>query len=265
LNRHVGGKAYVPIKNLLLEAIDEHEQTLDEENPGDFIDQMLIEIARTTDPESSFYKETGKQNLLNTLFDLFLAGAETTATTLTWALLYMVRETQVQKKVQEELDRVIGSDRLPLYTDRANLPYTEAVLMEIQRCANIAPLALAHCNSRPINVNGMIIPANTMMSPILLEVLKGDHWGEDATTFRPDRHLGPDGTLHQDEQFIPFSIGKRRCPGENLAKIELFQFFTGIVQKYNILPEDPNHLPTEDYVMGLTISPKPFQCILDPR
>ena len=73
----------------------------------------------------------------------------------------------------------------------------------------------------------MTIPANTMVSPLMSEILKGDHWGQDKEMFRPERFLDDNGEIIQDEHLIPFSIGKRRCPGEALARIELFQFFTG--------------------------------------
>ena len=77
------------------ESIKEHQATLDESAPRDFTDAMLIEINKTTDPTSSFYGDFGIENLTNVLMDLFMAGSETTATTLTWAMLYMVRYPQV--------------------------------------------------------------------------------------------------------------------------------------------------------------------------
>ena len=76
---------------IMRECIKEHEETIDVNEPRDFIDKVLIEIEKTENPESSFYAEKGKLNLLNTLFDLFPAGSETTSTTLTWAMLYMLR------------------------------------------------------------------------------------------------------------------------------------------------------------------------------
>merc|ERR1719384_301834 len=110
-----------------------HQQTLDVNDPRDYTDMALMEIEKTTDTKSSFYGQFGIDNLKVTLFDLFLAGSETTSTTLTWAALYLVRYPEVQSRVQEELDQVVGQDRLPAMKDRADLPYTEAVMMEIQR------------------------------------------------------------------------------------------------------------------------------------
>merc|ERR1712241_1328853 len=132
------------IQDMMAESIKQHQQTLDMEDPRDFTDSMLIEINKTTDTTSSFYGEFGIENLRNTLFDLFLAGSETTSTTLTWAALYMVRYPEIQSKVQHELDTVVGHNRLPNMEDKRNLPYVEAVIMEIQRHACIVPLGLRH-------------------------------------------------------------------------------------------------------------------------
>jgi cytochrome P450 len=86
--------------------VSEHEATIDPNEPRDFIDKVLVEMRATTDPASSFYGEQGRQNLVETLMDLFAAGSETTSTTLTWAMLYMVREPAVQDRLQAQLTGV---------------------------------------------------------------------------------------------------------------------------------------------------------------
>ena len=106
------------------------------------------------------------------------------------------------------------------------MPYTEAVIHEIMRCGNIVPLGINHTSSQPITVNGVTIPAYTMISPLFISILKGDHW-QNGMTFNPDRFLLKDGSVKKDEHLIPFSIGKRQCLGETLAKAEMFLFFTG--------------------------------------
>ena len=103
---------------------------------------MLIEIENTTDESSSFYGHIGMNNSKVTLIDLFGGGQETTSTTLTWAAGYLVIYPQIQDKVREELDNVVGINRSPSMSDKPNLHYIEAVLMEIQRHSNILPLGL---------------------------------------------------------------------------------------------------------------------------
>ena len=93
--------------------------------------------------------------------------------------------------------------------------------METQRYANIVPNGVQHVSDRDITVNGLTIPAFTLIQPLLTEILKGDYWG-DGTTFRPERFLDGEGRVRKDEHLIPFSIGKRQCLGETLAKVKLF-------------------------------------------
>ena len=85
----------------------------------------MIEIQNTKDPNSSFYGEKGINNLAANLMDLFIAGSETTSTTLTWAILYMVRNPDVQDKVQKDLDTVLGKYKIPSLSDKPSLPYTD--------------------------------------------------------------------------------------------------------------------------------------------
>ena len=134
----------------------------------------MIKIKETTDPSSSFFGEKGRENLAITLYDLFLAGSETTATTLKWALLYMARYPSVQKKVQhqQEMDTAIGHGLPPSLKDKPNLPYTEAGLMEIRRYANILPNGANHSSRKDIVVNGLTIPAGTLVIPLMVEILK---------------------------------------------------------------------------------------------
>ena len=113
LERNVSLQVKHDIMGMMKKSIADHEESLDPNEPRDFTDKVLIEIGRTTDPTSSYYGEAGKEHLANTLMDMFVAGSETTSTTLTWAMLYMARYPAVLQKVVEELDRVVGRGRAP--------------------------------------------------------------------------------------------------------------------------------------------------------
>ena len=111
------------VRDMLEKTIESHRENLDENDPKDFIDMMLIEM-KTEDQSSSFYGSKGEESLLENLFDLFAAGSDTTSTTLTWSVLYMLLFPEVQEEVQHEIDRVVGRDRLPKISDRAEMPFT---------------------------------------------------------------------------------------------------------------------------------------------
>jgi len=257
-------KMFNDVVDMMEENIEKHKETLDRNDPRDFTDLALIEIENTTDESSSFYGEKGFDGLKTILLDLFIAGSETTSTTLTWAALYMVRYPEIQEKVQKELDSIVGPNRSPNMADKPHLHYTEAVIMEIQRHSNIVPLGLRHIINKDVDVKGQTIPAGTHVYPMMAEILKGDNWG-DGTVFRPERFINEEGNIKKYEEFMPFSIGKRQCLGETLAKTELFLFFTSLVHQYKFLPEVEKEFPLEQWEFGVTCLPKPFKVKLKNR
>ena len=105
------------------------------------IEAFLYKIQKTSNVNDPHYANTGELNLMNVLFDLFLAGADTTSITLDWAMLYMILNPDVQAKVREELDQNIGSKKAKM-SEKIKTPYTEATIHEIQRKANILPLSV---------------------------------------------------------------------------------------------------------------------------
>ena len=138
-----------------------------------------------------------------------------------------------------------------------NILIIQAVIMEVQRMANIVPEGVHHRCREDVEVRGITIPKHTLIAPIFGEVFRGNHW-ENPDTFNPNRFMDADGNVVKNELLIPFSIGKRVCPGESLAKSELFLFFTGLLQNF-CLTHPPSEEPlTEKYEPGLTISPLPF-------
>ena len=95
-------------------------------------------------------------------------------------------------------------------------------------------------------------------------ILKGDHW-EDGEVFNPSRFLDNEGKLFEDEQLIPFSIGKRICPGQNLANVEFFLYFTRIIQLFDFHPLDESNLPKETFTSGVASTPTPFHLLFSSR
>ncbi|XP_051908128.1 cytochrome P450 2K1-like isoform X2 [Hippocampus zosterae] len=199
-------------------------------------------------------------NLLMTVSNLFAAGTETTSTTLRWAFLLMAKYPHIQEKVREELNQVIG-DRQVQVEDRKNLPYTDAVIHETQRLANIIPMALPHRTSRDVTFHGYFIKKGTTVYPLLTSVLHDDSVWEKPHSFHPQHFLDKDGKFIKHDAFMPFSAGRRVCLGESLARMELFVFFVTLLQHFRFRPppgvsEDQLDLTP---MVGGTLSPAPHK------
>ncbi|XP_013856633.1 cytochrome P450 2K1, partial [Austrofundulus limnaeus] len=163
--------------------IAELRETLNLEVRRCFVDAFLIHKKHLEDTEimNSHYHD---DNLVHSVMDLIGAGTETTAMTLMWSLLYMAKFPQIQDGVQEELSRVVGSHQIGM-EDRKNLPYTDAVIHEIQRLANIAPMALPHTTSKDLTFQGYNITEGTTVIPLLTSVLYDESEWESPHTFNP--------------------------------------------------------------------------------
>ncbi|XP_025004571.1 cytochrome P450 2AC1 isoform X2 [Gallus gallus] len=206
-------------------------QVLDKNDQRSFIDAFLVK-QQENEKANKFFDD---ENLTEVVRNLFTAGMDTTATTLRWGLLLMMKYPEIQKKVQEEIDRVIGSNP-PRTEHRTKMPYTDAVIHEIQRFANILPLNLPHETTMDVTIKGYFIPKGTYIIPLLNSVLQDKTQWEKPCSFHPEHFLNSEGKFVKKDAFIPFSAGRRICAGETLAKMELFLFFTSLLQRFTFQP-----------------------------
>ncbi|GMR46743.1 hypothetical protein PMAYCL1PPCAC_16939, partial [Pristionchus mayeri] len=180
-----------------------------------------------------------EDQMVNVCSDFFIAGMETTSTTLRWAMLLMAKNQEVQDKIRAEIHSVLGKDGEVTMVDRQRLPYTSAAITELQRVANIGPLNVTHRTVKDTKVDGHVIPNDTLIMAQIYNVMKRGEIFEDPDEFKPERFLMADGKTPSNatlEQAIPFSMGKRICAGESLARMELFLGLACILQKYRLLP-----------------------------
>ncbi|XP_023263812.1 cytochrome P450 2J6-like [Seriola lalandi dorsalis] len=248
------------VKDFIKAELKEHKQNWDPSDQRDYIDCFLNEIQNKGQAENSFDEES----LVMSVLDLFVAGSETTSTTMRWAFLYMAKYPEIQEKVQAEINRVIGQSRQPSMEDRANLPYTDAVIHEIQRMGNIVPLSLPHIVSRDVQLGGYTIPKGVTIIPNLTSVLLDKNEWETPNTFNPGHFLNKEGKFVKRAAFIPFSAGKRVCLGENLARMELFLFFTSFMQHFTFsMPAGVK--PVLDYRLGITLAPHQYEICVTSR
>ncbi|XP_075057361.1 cytochrome P450 2K1-like [Mixophyes fleayi] len=248
------------MQEFLKETFIKQEKELDINDQRNLIESFLAK-QQEGKQESTLYFHN--KNLVGLVNNLFTAGMETTSTTLRWGLLLMMKYPEIQKKVQNEIERVIGSAQ-PQTEHRKQMPYTDAVIHEIQRFGDIVPSNVAHATSQDVTFRGYFIQKGTIVLPILSSVLRDEAYFEKPEEFCPEHFLDSEGHFKKSDAFIPFSLGKRSCAGENLAKTELFVFFTTLLQNFTFQAPPGAKLDLTPAI-GFTNAPLPHEICAIPR
>ncbi|KAL0954546.1 hypothetical protein HGRIS_003512 [Hohenbuehelia grisea] len=199
----------------------------------------------------------------------FIAGAETTWSALVIFLLAMVRHPDIQRRAQEEIDRVTGPDRLPDFSDQNSLPFVECLVQEVLRWHPVVPLGIPHrCMEEDIYRN-MFIPKGSIVIANLHGMALDESVYSDPTSFNPSRFL-PKPIGNEEPLFqAAFGFGRRACPGMHLALAGLWIVMVTILATADIskaTDKDGNTIEVEpDYTNGLASRPKPFPCRIQSR
>ncbi|XP_070151844.1 methyl farnesoate epoxidase [Polyergus mexicanus] len=233
-----------------------HKQSRTHGEFRDFIDVYLAEMERSKSIISCFDEE----QLISVMKDLFTAGVETTNNIIGFIITYLAVREDVQGKVHEEIERVLGKEVLPRIAHKNRLPYLNATIAEVLRLANVGPTSIPHRATTDATLLGYEIKKNyTLLANFRSVHMDEKHWG-DPKEFRPERFIDDRGKYVEDPWLIPFGLGRRKCLGEILARNSVFLFTACLLQKFQftLSPEHPS--PILDGVDGFTISP-PDICI----
>ncbi|PIL26201.1 cytochrome P450 [Ganoderma sinense ZZ0214-1] len=166
---------------------------------------------------------------------IYSGGADTTVSAELTFILAMGLWPAVQKKAQEELDAVVGHDRLPTYADIAQMPYLNAVYLETLRWNLVVPLGVAHAILEDDFYEGYFIPKGSIVCVNQWRILHDPEIYADPFTFNPQRFLPGLGKEPElDPRKIAFGFGRRICPGLHLAEVSVLMVAASLLSAFNI-------------------------------
>ncbi|KAF5900087.1 cytochrome P450 1B1-like [Clarias magur] len=231
----------------------QHRDTYDPDVTRDISDAIISVI------------EHGKNHMLTkdfvegTVTDLIGAGQDTVSTVMQWMLLLLVKYPAMQTKLQEQIDKVVGPDRLPSMEDKINLAYLDAFIYETMRYTSFVPVTIPHSTTTDVTIEGLHIPKDTVVFINQWSVNHDPQKWQDPHIFNPSRFLDENGALNKDltSSVMIFSTGKRRCIGDHIAKTEIFLFLAILLHQCTF-KSNPSQTLTMECSYGLALKPVDF-------
>ena len=236
---------------------------------ADMHSMMDILLAARHAQQTEVIKEINVQLLLTSTI---VAGSATTFNTLSSFVNTMVHHPEVQRKLQKEVDEVVGSGRDVTLADRQNMPYTRATVLENNRYASIVPMGVAHATHADCKLAGVDVPKGTSMLTNFWALHHDEKFWGDPWEFRPERFLDEQGELvaadHDNRKHLmPFGAGSRMCIGEVFAMSRIFLFISAVLQHFTIRPA-PGQMTSCDprsFKPGLALVTPEFEACFEPR
>ncbi|KAH7940900.1 hypothetical protein HPB49_007705 [Dermacentor silvarum] len=219
--------------------IEDYKSTWDEEPVKDFIKYYTERIERA---ELEGDQRFQYRFLVGSVKDLIMGGTFSSTSAIHWHLLnFAARPDTVQARVQLEIDEVVGTERAPTWEDRKRMPYTLACIWELDRWKTPSPLGAARVTSDDLVAEGVFIPKDTVIVFNTWAVHNDTSYWKDPYCFNPCRFLNKDGSTvsQKPPHWMPFSVGRRSCPGEAFATLEIFLLLTLLLQKFRVVLETP--------------------------
>nr|QWK52261.1 cytochrome P450 93D1 [Isatis tinctoria] len=189
----------------------EHESRKTKEARARNMLDILLDIYEDKNAEMKLTRENIKAFIMN----IYGGGTDTSAITVEWALAELINHPEIMKKAQQEIEQVVGNNRLVEETDLCNLSYIRAVVKETLRLHPGGPIFVRESDEECV-VAGYRIPAKTRVIVNVWAIGRDPNQWEDPLEFRPERFEGIEWKA-MSEKMVSFGAGRRSCPGEKMV------------------------------------------------
>jgi len=228
--------------------------------------EYLQEIDKLSPSDPS--RGEAEKTLANALGSLYSAGADTTVSSMTTLLIACMLHPEAQKRAQDEIDAVVGRERLPTFDDRSRLPFVDAMCREVLRWRPSVPLAIPHSATEDVFYEDFFIPKGAMVYGNTWAIFQDSSIYPEPDVFKPERFLNSDGSLRDDPLLLSaFGYGKRICPGRHFVDATLFIYVASLLSVFRIeeVQDGQEKRSKYKYTGSLINHPEPFSCSIIPR
>ncbi|KAL5040935.1 hypothetical protein BDW71DRAFT_212621 [Aspergillus fruticulosus] len=248
-------------KETLLTTIEKpYRLVLKQMESGEYPDSYLSNLLEEVKGRNLSAEE--EQVIKWTAGSLYTGGADTTVSTLSCFFLAMALYPDVQRQAQEELDAVLGPNKLPAFEDRAKLPYIEAIVKEALRWHPVAPMGIPHMSTEDDVYEGYRIPKNSLIMPNIWSFTHDASVYKDPSAFNPARFIGD--APEPDPSNLTFGFGRRICPGRLLADSSIFLTIAQSLAVFEISSAGEDAAKAE-FMPGVISHPVPYRLDIRPR
>lgn len=259
--------------DILNRKFHEHKMDFEDRNVRDIGDltDLLIELTHKKSrrsPEGGPEDEMTEDHIIMTMNDAIMAGSETPTMNFLWIFYFLVKYPHMQRRIQQEIDDVIGSSRAPKWEDHNNFPYLEAFVTEVLRYVSVMPLGIPHKAILDTSLGSYKIPKGTTVLLNIYAIHRDPEIWQNPDEFVPERFLDENGhfCFERTSNLVSFGLGHRCCPGETLARMETFLFTSQFFQKFNLKADENSDLPSvDDAIFGITLRPADFKIAVSTR
>ncbi|XVE96053.1 hypothetical protein REPUB_Repub02eG0188100 [Reevesia pubescens] len=254
--------------------IKEHEEARKRKEDGGDRDTVkdLLDILLDISEEQSSEMKLTRENIKAFILDIFAAGTDTSAVTTEWALAELINHPNIMEKAREEIDIIVGRNRIVEESDITNLPYLQAIIKETLRLHPTGPMIVRE-SCENCTIRGYDIPAKTRLFVNVWAIGRDpNHW-ENPLEFRPERFVSTEGSgkiqldvRGQHFHLLPFGSGRRSCPGTTLALQVVQTSLAAMIQCFDWEVDGANGTVDMKEGPGLTLPrAHPLICIPVPR
>lgn len=232
-----------------------------------YVSNLLQDVMAKSGKDLHHLAPEDEEAIKWTAVSLYAAGSDSTVAIMQSVIIALLLFPEVIPRAQEEIDRVVGTDRLPNFEDRKNMPYVDGIVKEAWRWNPVGPMGLTHKSEEDIFYGEYLIPKGSYLLPSLWWFLHDPKDYSDPHTFKPERYMEPFN--EPDPSEVAFGYGRRSCSGRHFADGSVYITLSQMLAVFNIRKATDargNEIPVKfEAVAGMVSRPKEYQFKIEPR